>query len=213
MNESFVAIVDLDGPLLDGRQRHYACYSTILTEHGARPLELTRYWDLKRSRADRRVQLAASGAEDLYDVFLTEWLDRIEAPPMLALDRVQPGAIETLARWRVAGAFLVLATHRRDPAALWSQLDETGLSELLDEVVPSPPTGGAGGKAKSVISRLGRRPHSGVWVGDTEVDVAAARHLGLPAWAVACGLRSEQLLRAAEPDLLAADLASLPVPC
>jgi phosphoglycolate phosphatase len=213
MNERFVAIVDLDGPLLDGRQRHYACYSTILAEHGAQPLELAQYWDLKRTRADRREQLAASGAEDLYDTFLTEWLDRIEGPPMLALDRVQPGAIETLSRWRAADAFVVLATHRRDPEALRSQLDETGLSAHLDEVVPSPPTGGAVGKAESVVSRLGRRPDRGVWVGDTEVDVAAARHLGLPAWAVACGVRSEQVLRAAGPDMLAADLASLPVPC
>ncbi len=213
MKERIVAIVDLDGPLLDGRQRHYACYSTILAQHGAQPLELAQYWDLKRSRADRRVQLAASGAEDLYDTFLAEWLDRIEGPPMLALDRVQPGAIETLSQWRASGAFVVLATHRRDPDALRSQLDETGLSARIDEVVPSPPTGGAVGKAESVIARLGRSPDCGVWVGDTEVDVAAARHLGLQAWAVTCGVRSEQVLSAAKPDVLAADLASLPAPC
>ena len=47
-------------------------------------------------------------------------------------------------------------------------------------------------------------------VGDTEADVAAAREVGAVAVAVASGIRSESVLRRAEPDHLADDIRLLP---
>jgi phosphoglycolate phosphatase-like HAD superfamily hydrolase len=46
-----------------------------------------------------------------------------------------------------------------------------------------------------------------VWIGDTEVDLCAARFLGCPAWMVTCGIRSAEFLQALRPDRLAASLA------
>src|SRR5690242_5488261 len=113
-----ICVLDLDGPLLDGRERHHACYRDILTEQGYEPLPRDVYWRMKCERVDRRKQLAASGAEGIYDLFLQAWLERIEQPRYLELDRVQPGAVEKLAQWRDEGRTLALATMRQSDSAL-----------------------------------------------------------------------------------------------
>ena len=128
-------ILDLDGPILDGRYRHHACYQTILGEHGYRPLEIDDYWQMKRQRKDRRAQLAASGAETLYGRFLERWLELIETRPFLALDRLQPGVPTKLAAWKNQGVRLVLATQRRDRESLIEQLAELGLDSSFQHVV------------------------------------------------------------------------------
>jgi phosphoglycolate phosphatase len=203
-------ILDLDGPLLDGRVRHYACYRVILEAAGHVPLDADRYWEMKRDRADRRVQLAASGAEALYEPFLRAWLDRIEAPEFLALDRVQPGALEVLSRWKGRGIRLVLATLRRHPDRLRHQLAATGLDRLLDVVVVSRHAGGGAGKAREVREAApGLEPSRALWIGDTEVDVAAARALGCPVWLLTCGLRTGAYLASLDPDFLGPDLTQV----
>jgi phosphoglycolate phosphatase len=59
-------ILDLDGPIIDGRLRHYQCYSDILVEHGYKPMPVGMNWEMKRQRKDRHVQLAFSGADEIY---------------------------------------------------------------------------------------------------------------------------------------------------
>ena len=47
-----------------------------------------------------------------------------------------------------------------------------------------------------------------VWVGDTEVDVAAARELGVRVCTLTCGLRTEEYLVSVSPDCIEPDLHS-----
>ena len=205
------AVFDLDGPLLDTRLRHHACYSQILRDYGFKALSAARYWELKRGGHDRRKQLAATGAAEIYDEFLSEWLRRIERPALLSLDRVQPGALEALARWRGRGTRLVLATHRRNRKGLAEQLERTGLIGFFEYVVPSAPAGGGVGKAEAVRASLPELlGETTVWIGDTEVDIDAARELQCAAWVVTCGIRSGATLHGAKPDLVAPDVRSLP---
>jgi phosphoglycolate phosphatase len=203
-------ILDLDGPLLDGRHRHYACYRHILLAHGCTPLELDDYWDMKRRRCDRRVQLAASGAEALYDTFLRSWLELIETPAFLALDRLQAGALDKLLHWREQGVRLVLATQRHNREALLRQLADLGLDRLFQPVVICDHAEGGAGKARRVAEVLGQPTGDRrLWVGDTEVDVEAARALGCPVWAVWCGLRTEAYLKSLAPDFVSWGVAEV----
>jgi phosphoglycolate phosphatase len=196
-------ILDLDGPLLDGRYRHHACYQRILLEQGYSPLGLEEYWEMKRQRQDRRVQLSASGAEAIYDAFLQSWVERIETPPLLALDRLQTGAVDKLAAWKEQGIHLVLATQRHNSATLAQQLADFGLDRLFDRIVVcEQPAGGAGkaGRVREVLE--GRVEERRLWIGDTEVDIEAARVLGCPIWAVYCGIRTDAYLQALSPDFI-----------
>ncbi|MCW6050395.1 HAD hydrolase-like protein [Lyngbya sp. CCAP 1446/10] len=207
-------IVDLDGPILDGKFRHYACYSQILMQRGYTPISLENYWQMKREQVNRREQLAASGSESMYEEFLQAWLKLIEQPQFLALDRPQPGMIDKLQQWRNSGLQLILVTLRRSPERLHAQLVELGLDSLLDYVLPCAHQLGANGKVEQVKKAVSQvSPENSIWIGDTEVDVEAARLLGCPIWAVTCGLRTELYLASLSPDFLSPDLSSINLRC
>jgi phosphoglycolate phosphatase-like HAD superfamily hydrolase len=206
---SRTVILDLDGPVLEGKLRHYRCYADILTEAGYAPMPLEEYWALKRSGADRRRQLQRSGAEALYGEFLQRWLERIEEPRYLAHDAVQPGARERLVAWNAEGVRLVLATQRRCRSNLLRQLAGCGLLPLFADVLSTGSASAGAGKAEMVAALLGDPGSACLWIGDSEADVDAARRLGIRICAVACGVRSAQYLRALRPDGLAPDLSAV----
>lgn len=207
-------ILDLDGPLLDGKFRHYACYSQILMAQGHTPISLESYWQMKRELVNRRVQLTASGSESIYEQFLQAWMELIEQPQFLKLDRLQPGIINKLQQWRNSGLKLILVTLRRYPKRLQAQLVDLGLDTLLDYVLTCDHQLGANGKVaqvKKVVPQVSGE--NSIWIGDTEVDVEAARLLGCPIWAVTCGLRTELYLASLSPDFLSSDLISINLRC
>lgn len=201
-------ILDLDGPLLDGIDRHYACYSRILRDHGFAPVSKETFWNGKRLRCSRRVLLDQSQAGEFYDQFLKAWLADIESPEMLSRDRLQPGVTSVLKGWQDAGLRLVLATMRNNKPNTLEQLARLGLSSFFDTICITGSTD-SGGKAAAVQAAIGRMdssaPHA-VWVGDTEADIRAAKTLGIPIFAVTCGLRTESLLRAEAPDAVVLNL-------
>ena len=196
-------ILDLDGPILEGKYRHYKCYSDILREYDFVPVPIDDYWDMKRNRLDRRKQLAASAAEGIYGQFLESWIKRIEKKSYLKLDRLQPGLLDKLRSWKDSGLELVLVTMRNNRNNLIWQLELFGLLPLFIEVI----TVGAGADqnpkfqaARPFVKKHGRS--SIWWIGDTEVDVEAARLLGVKVCAVYCGLRTYDYLADLNPDLL-----------
>jgi len=209
-----IVILDLDGPILDGKFKHYACYRQIITEHGHLPVDLDSYWRMKRERVDLRQQLTTSGAESIYESFKKSWLDLIEQPNMLVLDRLQPGVIEKLQSWRDNKVRLVVATLRRYPERLHDQLTNLGLGAFFDYVAVCEPSRGGHGKAQRLKNVVMDTPPSDcLWVGDTEVDVEAARSVGCPIWAVTCGLRAESYLTSLAPDFLSPDITYVDLRC
>jgi phosphoglycolate phosphatase len=210
----WVVAIDLDGTLVDSRVRQHRCYADILTSHGFSTLDIDTYWSRKRARVPNATILAETGADAIYPEFAALWLASIEQPSLLVLDEVIPGSVDTLGRWRAAGSVLALVTLRQSEAGLMSQLRRTGLADRLDLVVRCDPTGRAAGKAADLAAALAARGWSmpSLWVGDTEVDIEAARAIGATAWAVTSGIRNREQLSNAGPDLVAADVASLPSP-
>lgn len=203
-------ILDLDGPLMDGRQRHYQCYADILLERGYTPLTVDEYWRLKRQRASILEQLAFSGAEGIYDDFLRDWSERIEQKRYLGLDRLQPGVVQELENWGQSGIMTILATMRNCERNLYWQLEAFKLCRLIDRVVVSGSYGGYREKASAVSTCLEEVSRNLVlWIGDTEVDIKAARLLNIKVCALACGLRTWAYLSTLEPDYLVSDLVEL----
>jgi phosphoglycolate phosphatase len=203
-------VLDLDGPILEGKFRHYACYSRILETYGYKPLSLVKYWQMKRNRMSTQQLLEATDAEDLLDKFLQMWLETIEQPDMLALDRLQIGVPEKLQQWREQELILILATLRRFSDHLHAQLAYFGLDALLDYIVVCEHQLGGIGKAervKAIVPQIS--PEHSLWIGDTEIDVGAARAFGCPIWAVSCGIRTESYLVSQFPDFLSTDLKGI----
>lgn len=203
-------ILDLDGPLLQGRERHYRCYADIVTSLGGIPIPLEPYWRSKRAGMDRRKLLTLSAVPHAYDAFLRAWLERIEHPDYLRWDQVQPGVRETLAQWRSEGRRMILATMRQNEANLRIQLGELQLAEFFAHIIQVGIEQAGRNKAGEVRRRVpdlavGRT----LWIGDTEVDFQAARELSLPVALLECGVRDRETLAALQPDYLETDLLAL----
>lgn len=198
-----ILITDLDGPILEGKIRHFTCYREILREFGYTPVQLETYWNLKRERQDLRTILSLSGAVDLYDTFRIRWLREIESDSLLRLDQLQPGARAALERWGDRGHRLVLATMRSNPASLARQLNRLRLTNAFAHIIVSDHGDGGLGKAAAVKRLAGPLDSDAcVWIGDTEADIEASRCLGVRSIAVTCGLRTEAFLRSMKPDYL-----------
>jgi phosphoglycolate phosphatase-like HAD superfamily hydrolase len=203
-------VVDLDGPILDTRRRHHACYARILGDGGCETLDLRTYWSLKRRPIAVGELLARSGCVAIpTEDFERRWLRLIEQPRFLALDIIQQGALEKLRHWNQLGFHLILASMRRDSQTAGQQLRELGISELFATITFSSPARGPEGKAASVISVMPPDSRVKVWIGDTEADVAAARIAGFQSIAVSCGIRSRAFLTTTKPDLLVPRLAAI----
>jgi phosphoglycolate phosphatase-like HAD superfamily hydrolase len=203
-------VVDLDGPILDVRRRHYRCYAGILAEHGYPAVAPDRYWAMKRRRVEPRRLLAASGAEALHGRFQRAWRERIEGHDLLALDRAQPGARRRLREWHDRRVRLILATLRHHPDRAAEQVGRLGLSGLFWRIVVSADAMGGAGKGRAVLREVPwLDPARCLWVGDTEADAEAAAVVGCRAWLVICGIRSKELLAPLAPGRVAARLAGV----
>jgi len=62
-----------------------------------------------------------SGAESIYDAFLDAWLNNIEKPEYLALDKVQDGVVEQIQAWHRQGITILLVTMRGNRNTLTRQ--------------------------------------------------------------------------------------------
>jgi len=202
-------VLDLDGPLLDGMQRHYRCYSGILEGRGFKPIPVNQYWEMKRNRVNRRILLECSDALSLYDEFLETWTGRIETREYLELDKLQHNVTSILSKWKERELRLLLATMRNNPGNLTWQLDMLNLRRFFDDVVVVHSEHNGASKASEVKSRMmGQCKDSAVWIGDTEADIAAARELGVRVCALTCGLRTKEYLVSLSPDYIEPDLQS-----
>lgn len=203
--------LDLDGPLLDGKERHYFCYRTILKNFGFQPIGIDEYWENKRALLNRRDLLSLSGASEIYEEFLAPWLVLIESPYALALDKVQEGAIDCLRSWKAQGMELTLVTMRKNEPALEAQLALTGLRPFLDIVMVCDHADGAQGKADAVrhIYSESSFKRNALWIGDTEADWGAAKSLGCEVVLLANGLRNEGYLKALKGSVVKSSIMSL----
>lgn len=211
MNDIKKIFLDLDGPLLDGRERHYFCYRSILQKFGFEPVGINEYWREKRARRNRRELLKLSGAEEIHDDFIAAWLALIESPEVLALDKLQEGAVDCLRGWKEQKKDLIVVTMRKDRQALDDQLRTFALYPLLDAVLVCDHAQGGAGKAAEVRKMYPNIRFEGntLWVGDTEVDWEAARSLGCNIVLISNGLRSQEYLETLQGALVMPSISSV----
>ncbi len=202
--------LDLDGPVLDVSRRYHQIHQDVVEELGGWPFPQTVYWEAKRHRIPEAEILARTGlSPEAAAQASAERLRRIEEPRYLALDRPWPWLAEVLDELERLGR-LALVTLRNHPSHLDEQIRALGLSLYFDRVIAGRGNGTPTAKAALLrCSGISWAPGS-VLVGDTEVDVASGRALGLDTVALGCGIRSPALLEPWSPDALLGDLRQIP---
>ena len=198
---------DLDGTLLDVSDKFHRLYATLLEEAGHPSLSKADYWNARWQNAPTAEILARTGAGELLATFQKSWLERVETEPWMRIDQPIEGAPEALARLRQSGR-VVLVTLRRDPVMLAKQLEWTGLRPLLDAVI-SVHGGKEPWRTKADAARRDFDGGPAWFIGDMETDILAGRALGAKTIAVCSGLRAEESLRSAKPDVILPSIAHL----
>jgi phosphoglycolate phosphatase len=173
---------DLDMTLIDSRAAILGSFAGVAAETGVAidPAEVDRRLGIKLED-ELAHWMAPEAIEPAMRIYRTHYL-RLAGP----LTRLLPGALESLAAVRAAGASAIVITAKLEATARLS-LGALGL-------VPDAVYGGVHGPEKAaVLTSVG----AAVYVGDTPADMAAAVTAGARPVGVATGSFTGDELRAA----------------
>ncbi len=201
-----VIFFDLDGTLLDIRQRFHQLHTDCLTQLDGTPLPLDLYWQLKQAKTSEADILKVNHNEDLLPAYEAMRKERIEAAGYLQMDDYWDGMtfyLDSLGR----KFDLAIVTLRNDPSTLAWQVEHLGLDDFFPAILFPEPGDQSSVRHETKVAMVrrhfGDRPLSGWFIGDTEVDILAGRALGLKTCAVTFGLRNAEVMSALQPDFLA----------
>ncbi|MFN8650280.1 MAG: HAD-IA family hydrolase [Gemmatimonadales bacterium] len=218
MSYSLVSL-DLDGTLVDTAAEIAEAAGRALEEHG-----------LKRPPVPEIVSFIGMGTRELIRQLVfgivgdeLPWAATVSLPAVQAsMDRhyaittgtsavPYPRAREALERFRAAGVALACVTNKESRHA-HRVLEVTGLSEYFALVIggdtlpikkPDP------GVLGYVIETLGGTAARTAHVGDSRIDIEAARNAGVAAWAVPYGYNGGRPIAEANPDRIFENLGAV----
>lgn len=189
-------IFDLDGTLIDSRQRLYRLFQHLVPSS---KLTFESYWTLKRGKVSNETILAKEFGFDSPAIkrFVAIWMDSIESPELLAFDTSFPGMHKTLERLsKQASLHICTARQHRQPAV--DQISRLGLLPFFESIMVTE-------QSKSKEELIASVPGLGSrdWIiGDTGKDIKVGQALGIKSCAVLSGFLSEKSLRPYGPDLI-----------
>lgn len=182
--------LDLDGPILDGKLKHYKCYKDIIDKYGGYALDIEEYWEMKRNKINRKILLEKSNFNASYEVFFNEWLKNIELEKYLIYDILKPKVKETLGLWKNFTENLILVTMRQNRSNLLKQLENLQIIYYFDEVIDCNPFI-ENSKYQALKNKIFK---DAIFVGDTEEDIKTANMLNIKCVAITNGIRDKRFL-------------------
>lgn len=193
--------LDLDGPVLDNRQKYFNIYCDLLKDKVGELLDNESYWALKRNKTPERKILEGILSGPEIERYESERLKRIEVIDYLKQDKLQPLIVDTIRQWKQHHN-IYLVTIRKNRKTLLQQLEFFGLSDLFEQVFSEDNNVGDWTVKARLLKNEITDPRDCVIIGDTEADVEAGKNLGIRTIGVACGIRSHEFLRALQPDFI-----------
>jgi Predicted phosphatases len=185
---------DLDGTLIDSRERLYVLFKKMIPES---LLSFDEYWNLKRSKINHRMILEKDHPNVNWESFENEWLSEIESLQMIDLDVLYFSAIEVLKKLSANNELYVL-TARQNENILCYELEKLGISKFFKSVLLTE-----GKRSKGDLLKAFKGDFSkDILIGDTGYDVKTGKSLGMKTIVVTHGFLSEESLRGYEPDVI-----------
>ncbi len=215
-----LVLFDLDGTLIETAPEIQDAVNDTLQALGHEPIDLTTITNwighgtrelllsaLARSRGSERGEVAlAEDFPSIIEAFAVNYLRRCGSR-----SQPYPGMHEALAALRSAGCKLGIVTNKE---ARYTQqvLEAHGLDERLDIVIagdtlPVKKPDPAG--IELARQRFGASLERTLFVGDSSIDVAAARRAGVAVWVFPWGYNMGQPIAECGPDRILQGFAEL----
>jgi phosphoglycolate phosphatase len=190
-------IFDLDGTLIDSKQRLYSLFKRLAPSSS---LSYGQYWEFKHKRISNETILKRELAyeDDEVIAFVKEWMRLIETPEFLKLDVNFQGMHETLLRLKEhADLHVCTARQLREPVV--GQLDRLNLLPYFRTIMVTEQKHSKESLIAAHVLNLG----AGDWmVGDTGKDIQVGKLLNMKTCAVLSGFLSRESLLDYEPNLI-----------
>lgn len=189
-------VLDLDGTLIDTAGDLLATLNVILGREGLPPLTLSEARGMIGfgARAMLEAGFAANGRvlprerlDQLFTDFIAHYSDHIavESAPF-------PGALDALERFSAEGWQLAVCTNKLESLAR-RLLGQIGIADRFAAIAGQDTFGVRKPDPRHLIETIrqaGGEPAAAVMVGDSELDIAAARAAGVPSVGVTFGYTS-----------------------
>ena len=162
---------DLDGTLIDPRPRLYR----LFVELTGCDLTYDEYWQLKGNGLRQRAMLEHIGYQGDADGFSKKWLNQVESEYLLKDDKIFPDVRPVLEKLYAQGMKLYVVTNRQSFEGMQRELNWLGLGDYFTQLIT---TRQQVSKAEAV-KQAGINYQRGLFVGDSEEDMKAARELAV----------------------------------
>lgn len=188
---------DLDGTLIDSKQRLYQLFQYLIPQSG---FTFEKYWMLKREKITHKIILEKYFKFQDLDLneFENNWMQLIEDDEWLKLDKPFEGVSEYLLKLKKNDFSLYLITARQNRSKLNKQLETFGWENIFTEILV---TEQKTEKIDLISPFLSDEIQSWI-VGDTGNDIITGKSLGQKTVAVLSGFQNKKILQSYKPDLI-----------
>jgi phosphoglycolate phosphatase len=202
-------LFDLDGTLIDTAPELHVAVNTLLARLRRPPVPLAqvRAW-IGRGARELLRQALAHHATDRADTPSVDamWADFVDDCAAASGTRSAPfpGVVDTLDALRAQGCRLALVTNKEGVLTrrVLAAHRLTPYFELIIAGDTLPVRKPDAAVLRHALDTFGVEPADALFIGDSAIDVEAARNAGVPVWAVSYGYDSAGLRGAHAPDRL-----------
>lgn len=196
-------IIDLDGTLIDYRERAWNLFLTLTRGACTRDF----YFNQKSLGVSNHEVLNKINKSVSRREFDLEWQAKIESLEYLEYDQIFGGIHEWLHDANNLGNKLYLCTARRNSENLYSQLEKFKLVDFFTSIIVTY----GEEKATQLSSVLGLEGTFDWMISDSPGDIESGKKLGLMTCSVGTGFRSNETLARYLPDLNLASVLKFPL--
>ncbi len=203
---------DLDGPILDVSDRYYRVHKDICERLSIKnALTKEEYWSKKRDRTPIHILLDCLKSDNLVFSYNENWISEIEKDSMLKHDKIFPYAKDILEYLSNKYA-LFLVTFRRRKESVLDEICKFGIKKYFKDIFV---VSSENKEEEHFISKYNAIKNSSsfcsksLFIGDTEIDIKAAKLLGIKSVGVLSGIRNRGYMKELDPDYIFTDLEDL----
>lgn len=183
-------IFDLDGTLIDTAADLAASMNYALVEAGRAPVPMARVRHLvghgARAMLDHGFRENGGAPPASLDASVALFLDHYLAH-IADRSRPFPGALEAIGALSADGARIAICTNKKET---WARalIEALGLTGKFQAIIGADTAGAAKPDARPVLAALqGAGGERGVFIGDSDTDIRAAKAAGMPCLAATFG--------------------------